>query len=486
MPDTGGSAGHGSVIADAVAWWRRPARWLARVPVTDPVDRRNAPMLQVVLLLLGITPPLMWLSRATVSQIPWRPGELGSMAISLGISAIALFGFVLIRKGHFQWAARQLLVVIAAGMMVSYATGGYLAGRYEQPLLVVWIALAGLVVGRRALWAMYACMIIAFAAGYLVDAREATDPIDTPRNMAMAYLMVCVMYLLIAVVVDRSVLALRGALAEANRRGDELASSNRRLESEIAERTKVQEQLIHAQKVEAIGRLASGVAHDFNHLLSLILGYVRRAAIDDPAARKKALDGIESAARRATSVTHKLLHFGRRDVTRIETFDAGQVVRELQPMLRQLFDPSVRIVYDVSDVAQPVAFDRAQFELVVLNIAANANQAMPDGGEFHVGLNRAPDASVELRLRDTGQGMSEAVRERVFEPFFTTKPSGQGIGLGLAVAANVIAAAGGDIAVDSMPGGGATFRIRLPAAAESELATDTQAAAPPACPEAAG
>jgi signal transduction histidine kinase len=235
----------------------------------------------------------------------------------------------------------------------------------------------------------------------------------------------------------------------------------------MTERSKVQEQLIHAQKVEAIGRLAGGVAHDFNHLLGLVLGYVRRADVDDPAARKNALDGIESATRRATSVTHKLLHFGRRDVTRIESFDVVEVVRELQPMLRQLFDPAVRIVCDLGDVARPVAFDRAQFELVLLNIAANANHAMPGGGEFHVVLDHAPDGSVELCLHDTGHGMDDSVRERIFEAFFTTKPPGEGIGLGLAVAADVISAAGGGITVDSAPGRGATIRIRLPAASDA-------------------
>lgn len=477
-----------TTTADAAAvdrggYWRRVSNWFVRVPVADPVDRRNAPILQVVLLLLGLTPPLMWLYRAFASPLPWDSDETIGVIVSSAVSAVALFGVVLVRRGRFQWAARQLLAVIALSMLVAYAGAGFLAQRHEQPLLVVWIALAGLMVGRRALWSMYACIVAAFAIGYVNDWFAFGWETDVVSDFAIDCTINCLVYLLIAVVVDRSVLALRGSLAEANRRGDELAIANRHLEAEMAERAKVQEQLIHAQKVEAIGRLASGVAHDFNHLLGLVLGYARRADVDDPAARRGAVAGIESAARRARSVTHKLLHFGRRDVTCMESFDVARVLRELQPMLRQLFDPAVRISFELGDVVQSIVFDRAQFELVLLNIAANANHAMPNGGEFHVALGRTPDDNIELRLRDTGRGMDDSMRERIFEPFFTTKPTGEGIGLGLAVAADVIAAAGGSITVDSAAGRGATFRVRLPAATADDA--DARAGARLAAPEVA-
>jgi signal transduction histidine kinase len=180
-----------------------------------------------------------------------------------------------------------------------------------------------------------------------------------------------------------------------------------------------------------------------------------------------------------------MLHFGRRDVARIESFDVGEVIRELQPMLRQLFDPSVRIGCDVGNVAHTIAFDRAQFELFVLNIAANANQAMPDGGEFHVALDRAANGDVESTLRDTGHGMDDSVRERIFEAFFTTKPSGEGTGLGLAVAADVIAAAGGGVPVESAPDRGATVRIRLPAASGAGGSGTSAQVVPAAVPEVA-
>lgn len=136
-------AASSNLPVDAAARAAQPRpRWLWRAPVADPVDRRNAPMLQVVLLLLGTTPPLLWAYRAFGADIPWRPGELEGMALSLLVSTTALAGVLLIRRGRLQWAIRQMLVVIAATMILGYALHGFNAGRYEQPLLVVWIVLA--------------------------------------------------------------------------------------------------------------------------------------------------------------------------------------------------------------------------------------------------------------------------------------------------------------------------------------------------------
>lgn len=440
-----------------------PAGWLRAAPINDPVDRRNAPMLQVVLLLLGGMPPLVWLYRVVGTDIPWRQGELHSMAISLMISAFALFGLALIRKGRFQWAIRQTLVLIALSMILAYAKNGTAAQSHEQLLQVVWMVLAGLLIGRRALWLMYAAVVIAFAAGGLQDVRLAANPIDTPANAAVSALISSTVFLLIALVIDRGVRALRESLAAATRRGDALALAKQQLEAEMAEREKVQNQLIHAQKVEAVGRLASGVAHDFNHLLSLILGYAAKGRdCVDIGELKGAMAGIEAAGRRGTAVTHKLLDFSRHEVTRFERFDLGDAVHDLKPMLRQLFDPQVQIRYSLPEIPIPVEFDRAQLDLILLNLAANANQAMPDGGHFDLTVRMHGDTHAELELRDSGHGMDESVRKRIFDPFFTTRASGQGTGLGLYVARQLITAADGDISVESETGQGATFRIRLP------------------------
>jgi len=450
--------------------WRMLSGWLSRASIDDPVDRRNAPMLQILLLMLASLPPLMWAYRGLATDIPWRPGETVSLAISLGISVFALFDLWLVRRGRFQGAVRLLMVVIAIAMLLAYLGSGFGANRYEQPIQAVWLIITGLVIGRRALWLMYGWMVLAFAAGGVVDFGS-TKNVGPALDLIVDCSIAALIFLFIAIVVDRTVAALRESLQAANRRGDELIRVNEHLQAEISERERIQEQLLHSQKVEAIGRLASGVAHDFNHLLGLVLGYTargKRADTDDEV--QKALTGVESAARRATAVAQKLLSFSRQEVTRTETFDVGAALREMQTMLRQLFDPAVEIELDLPERPAAIRFDRAQFELMILNLAANAEHAMPEGGRFRIAVKQMHDTpTVAIDLHDTGHGMSEAVRARIFEPFFTTKPSGQGTGLGLVVTRDLIVSAGGSIEVDSSPGAGAAFRIRLPVPAVADL-----------------
>ncbi|WP_203322502.1 sensor histidine kinase [Pseudoxanthomonas beigongshangi] len=433
--------------------------WFRDVPIADPVDRRNAPMIQVISLLLAMLPPLAWIYRASV-DIPWRPGEIASMVFSLAVSAAAGASFWLIRRGRFGAASYLLLAVFAVTVVPSYLSTGFDAQVYEQPILVIWMAIAGLVIGRRALWVMFACIAVAFCGGMWLEIARDGEVYNRLVDLAARF----AMFLMIAVVLDRSSVALRESLREANQRGNALAESNRLLEQEARERERAQEQLIHAQKVEAVGRLASGVAHDFGNLLSLILGYAGRGKRqDDPAALKEALAGVESAARRATLVTHKLLAFARQDETHLQTFDAGESLRELRPMLRQLFDPTVDVRLDVAEGLRPIRFDRTQFELMVLNIAANANHAMPGGGVFEVTAGTSA-SGVAIGFRDTGTGMTPEVQARAFDPFFTTKPAGEGTGLGLSVARDLIQRAGGRIGVDSVVGAGTVIRIELPVA----------------------
>lgn len=439
--------------------------WLRRVPISDPVDRRNAPALQVVLLLLGLSTALMWLYRAVFIPVPWRPGELPAMAMSLANSALALFGVWLIRHDRFQWAIRQTLAVLALGTIYAYSTQGTASQTFEEPLLVAWIVLAGLMIGRKALWLMVGAVMVAFVAGGHFDVRLADGPDAKPMTALMVVATKATIFLIVALVVDRALAALRESLKEASRRGDALAQANHRLEAEMAERERTQEGLIQSRKVEAVGRLASGIAHDLNHILALILGYTSkgRQSVRD-AACLHVLDGVEAAARRGVAITGKLLDFSRYESTRVEVFDATAALHDVMPLLRQLFDPTVRILCDAPDAPSYVAFDRARFDLIVLNIAANANQAMPEGGEFHLGLRPCDGEQVEIVLRDTGSGMSGEVKARVFEPFFTTRPPGQGVGLGLSVARSILVAHGGGIEVESAPGEGTTFLVRLPRA----------------------
>lgn len=438
--------------------WRGMMAWFRNVPIADPVDRRNAPMLQLISLMLAVLPSLAWLYRIFAVDIPWRPGELAGLLLTSTVCAAAAAAFFLIRRGAFAWASRLLLLVFAVTVVPAYLASGFGAQRFEQPVLVIWMAIAGLIIGRSALWIMFSCIALAFAVGIWVDIGRQGDAAALIGDAAFSI----AMFLMIAVVMDRSSAALRESLKEANARGAALAQSNRLLQEEMREREQAQERLIHAQKMEAAGRLASGVAHDFGNLLSLIQGHVqtgKRSASLEQALQS--LTGVESAAKRAAAVSGKLLSFSRQDQTRPEVFDAAAALTQMQPMLRQLFDPTVTLTFPEAPSAQRIRFDRTQFELLVLNLAANAQHAMPEGGLFAM---QAPHAEgpVVLLFRDTGPGIPPEVQARIFDPFFTTKPAGQGTGLGLAVVKDLVEAAGGQVQVESGAEIGTTLRLEFP------------------------
>jgi len=247
---------------------------------------------------------------------------------------------------------------------------------------------------------------------------------------------------------------------------------------DVTERRRMEERLSEAEKMEAIGRLAGGVAHDFNNLLTVISGYaaILRA---DPAA-KEPLDEIEHAAEQASALTRQLLAFSRRQVLQPRSVDVNAIVGGMEPMLERIIGDDVHVKVRLADSVAPVEADRAQIERVVLNLAANARDAMPRGGrltietadvmldESYVATHGdvTPGPHVLLAISDTGTGMSEEVRRRLFEPFFTTKASGGGTGLGLATVFGVVKQSGGSIFVYSEEGRGTTFKIYLPASSE--------------------
>lgn len=439
--------------------------WLSSVPVDDPVDRRNAPMLQVVLLLLGIPTPLLWFYRILFTDLPWTARDTESFALAMTTSALALFSVWLIRHGRFQWAIRQILVLIAVSTIFAYASQGAQPQVFEEPVLVLWIVLAGLMIGRGALWLMFAAVVAAFVAGGVHAIVHAAEP-GWPLTELMILATKVLIMLMIAVVVDRSVAALRESLAESSLRADALSRSKERLEAEMAERRQIEKQLIHAQKTEAVGRMTVGVAHDFNHLLTLILGYVAKGrGATSEADLRAALEGVGGVTDRAVAMTRRMLDFSRHDDARVTRFDAIPALQALQPLLRQMFDASVIVRMDLPDVQAPIRFDRAQLDLVILNIAANAADAMPGGGDFHVSLRTDPTTGeVEISLRDSGIGMSPETMNRMFVPFYTTQPAGRGTGLGLSVVRSVMDAHGGRIDVDSVLGEGSCFRLLFPQA----------------------
>ncbi|OFV90493.1 MAG: hypothetical protein A3G76_02250 [Acidobacteria bacterium RIFCSPLOWO2_12_FULL_65_11] len=253
---------------------------------------------------------------------------------------------------------------------------------------------------------------------------------------------------------------------------------------DITEQRALEEQLRQSQKLEAIGRLAGGVAHDFNNILASIMGAADLLSMqlppDAPAVGEA--NEIKQAVERGAGLTRQLLAFSRRQATRSRLFALGDVVRGMDTMLRRLIGREVEL--EIIDCARSptVRADSGQIEQVVLNLAINARDAMPEGGRLTVRVDQvhldeaAALALVEgnagryarLSVIDTGTGMDEATKARLFEPFFTTKEQGKGTGLGLSIVYGIVKQSGGYISVLSEPGRGSTFNIYLPLAAVPE------------------
>jgi PAS domain S-box-containing protein len=252
---------------------------------------------------------------------------------------------------------------------------------------------------------------------------------------------------------------------------------------DITAAKQLESDLRHAQKMEAVGQLAGGVAHDFNNLMTAVTGWSAILKREIPATdeRRARVDAIAAAAERAAELTRKLLAFSRRQVLRLEPLELAAVVEGFDPIVRRLLPENIVVEYDLEHGAV-ARVDRGELEQVVLNLALNARDAMPGGGVLAIGVHVRDDVA-ELVVRDTGTGMDDETRFRIFDPFFTTKPVGQGTGLGLSTVDGIVAQLGGTIDVRSAPGAGTTFTIRLPLALDVVLEAGDDAGAPE--PEAA-
>ncbi|MFI5306548.1 MAG: PAS domain S-box protein [Polyangiales bacterium] len=233
---------------------------------------------------------------------------------------------------------------------------------------------------------------------------------------------------------------------------------------DITERRELEQQLRQSQKMQAVGQLAGGVAHDFNNLVLVIdlNAHLAREAKDEET-RLACLAEIGQATQRAADLTRQLLAFARRRHATLMPVDLDLLVQGMLTLLRRLIPENIEIRVVAANALPPVLADAAQLEQVVLNLCLNARDAMPAGGLLTIESYVKPDTTVvRLRVRDTGMGIAPEVRDRIFEPFFTTKPPGRGTGLGLSTVYGIVEQHGGAIEVESTPGAGSTFEILLP------------------------
>lgn len=248
---------------------------------------------------------------------------------------------------------------------------------------------------------------------------------------------------------------------------------------DITERTSLESQLRHSQKLEAVGQLASGVAHHFNNILSIVQGYVGLVLegenVDE--GTRESLEQVMSAAERAATFTRQLLTFGRRHFTQYKVLNVNTIVSQLKAMLPALIGEHIRLECQLSTGPTLVYGDASEVEQIVLNMALNSRDAMPRGGMLSIETelvdasaamkDKNPEAPagkyVRLTVSDTGSGMNEDTKRRVFEPFYTTKEAGKGSGLGLATVYGIVKQHQGWIELSSELGRGTTFRVYLPA-----------------------
>jgi nitrogen-specific signal transduction histidine kinase/CheY-like chemotaxis protein len=241
-----------------------------------------------------------------------------------------------------------------------------------------------------------------------------------------------------------------------------------------------------ADRMELVGRLAGGVAHDFNNLLTIIIGFADMMLSDLPLPEiRGAAEQIQRAATRASSLTHQLLAVGRRLIMQPEAVALNDVITSTDQLVRRTLGEAIDVRLVLGEGLSPVLVDAHQIERVLLNLALNARDAMPDGGTLTlstgttevsaVGAEQRRVAAgqyVHVAVSDTGTGMSDDVRSHLFEPFFTTKPIGRGTGLGLAAVEGIVRQSGGFIAVDTVRGAGTTFTVCLPATDVTPMAAN--------------
>jgi two-component system cell cycle sensor histidine kinase/response regulator CckA len=250
------------------------------------------------------------------------------------------------------------------------------------------------------------------------------------------------------------------------------------LMADVTERRQLEEQFIQSQKMEVVGHLAGGVAHDFNNILSVIFGYadlmMQKLRPDDPL--YKYAEEVRYAGDRAAALTRQLLVFSRKEALQPAVLDPNQLIKGLDKMLRRLINENVELTIELGEQIGRINADSGYFGQVLMNLVVNARDALPNGGRISIKTSNisldenyaqkhpgvTPGEYVALSVTDTGMGMTEEVKAQLFKPFFTTKPKDKGTGLGLATCQTIVSHSGGHIGVESEAGNGATFRIYFP------------------------
>lgn len=451
--------------------WSNIRRFFAP-PVFQNEDKmRIANLLSVTILTLLLVAVLrsilaVWATREYLEVVFRTNGVL--LAVSAGL-------FVLMRTGRVRSACVAFtLYQWFAIAWLTYSHGGVNLSVYSFFIFV--ILAAGLLLGGK--WAIsYAAVSFIYGTFLLYLEHQGVIHPISESSMA-AFSTITPSFITTAVLVYLYYRDITRALSRARLNSARLAQINERLTNEIAVRERIEEQLVQAQKMEAIGQFAATIAHDFNNLLTTIMGggEILKADMDEDSPFRGYVDMILSAGAKSVNLIQQILAFGRKQVMNPGRTDLNKLIKETEQLLRGVVGEDIKIGMTLADLDLTVSADPSQLEQVLLNLCTNARDAMPDGGHISIstgtdlmdgehaktyGLRQAGEYAL-ISVADAGSGMNEETRKRIFEPFFTTKRAGKGTGLGLASSYGIIKQHNGHIDVSSEPGKGTTFRIYLP------------------------
>jgi signal transduction histidine kinase/ActR/RegA family two-component response regulator len=391
----------------------------------------------------------------------WATGNRDGYALACSGGAVIYGALWWAYERGVQWA-RLVAVMLMAVLVVGSLKEPFLTG---HPPLVLFLPPVLALIVASPLWVIG---VAAFEFLGLLAIAGSKSALLRPGEL-VTFLLIVAGLLISRKVVEATLFDAERARGEAERRASDVLEQRSRAD-------RLEGELLHAQRLESVGRLAGGVAHDFNNLLTVISGSATLAQRELPPdhAAVQDIDEIQNAAKRAAELTRQLLAFARRQVLVKKVFDARDLLVGIERMLSRLLGERVALKLEITAESLPVSADRGQIEQVIMNLVLNARDAMPDGGTVTISARSAPlpdQASgsgapeyVELAVTDTGAGMSAEVKTRVFEPFFTTKELGRGTGLGLATSFGIVTQHDGHLLLDSQQGQGSSFRVYLPLA----------------------
>lgn len=451
---------------------QRLAEWFHRIPAARPFETRQATLLQ--LMLLG----LAGMSLVSLPVNLFTPGSLLLRLILFAAHLSVLLCAVLALSAVRHGLMGRAVGLTVAGLEIALTVVMLINGLSNSPVPIFALALpltmAGLLAGRRAL--ILAALGSALAVGLVILLEGLSPPLAgllPPGSLPPAFLWITFVVILVvlSLFLEAFGMALRASLAE-------LGATNQQLEAELVRRRQLEEQLLATRRLESLGRMAGGIAHDFNNMLTAIGAYtsmaVEQLPSDSPV--REDLNGSLKATERAAGLTRQLLAFARRQRFEPRVFDLNELLNESSSLLRRLMGDTIELELRLAPAASLIRGDPGQIEQVLVNLAANARDAMPEGGRLTIELQNVTldqdyadrrvgviaGRYVVLTVSDTGVGMDQAVQERVFEPFFTTKEAGRGTGLGLATCYGIINQHNGAIWLYSELKRGTTFKIHLP------------------------